>query len=93
MLSCIRHFFANNSHRYASHPAYDFSLGREVESPNILVGVRMGNYHQLSSVHLTPTADVAVSKSHEVNGAIEFRLLFLSTELSLDCITLNARAG
>jgi hypothetical protein len=45
VLPCGRHFLADNSHCYASHPAYDFSLRREVESPNILVRVRMGNYH------------------------------------------------
>src|SRR5882762_1537583 len=48
-LSNIRRFFANNLHRYSRHSAYDFSLRGVVKPPNILVGMRVGNYDQLAS--------------------------------------------
>jgi len=57
------------------------------------VGMRVGNYDQLSSVHLTPTANVAVSEFHEIHGAVEFRLPFLSADLPLACVYLHKRTG
>ena len=47
--SNARHFFASNLHRYSRHSAYDFSLRGVVKPPNILVGMRVGNYDQLAS--------------------------------------------
>src|SRR6266849_9127809 len=89
----VRLLFADNPHCYTGHPAYDFCLRWVVKSPNILVGMRVGNYDQLSTVHLTPTANVTVSEFHEIHGAVEFRLPFLSADLSLICVNLHKRTG
>src|SRR6266849_9254659 len=91
VLPCVRHFFPDNSHRYSSHPADDFSLRRVVKSPNILVGVRVGNYDQLTPIHLAPTANVTFSEFHEIDGTVKFCFPFLSSELSLACINLHER--
>src|SRR5712664_3531164 len=92
-LLAARYFFARNSHRYAGHPAYDFRLGGVVKSANILVRMRVGNYDQLTPVHLTPTADVTVSEFHEVDGTVELRTPSLSADLSLICVNLHKRTG
>ena len=70
VLPCVLHFFPCNSHRYSSHPAYDFSLSGVIKSPNILVGVRVGNYDQLTSIHLAPTANVTFSEFEVESGRV-----------------------
>src|SRR5258708_2230944 len=93
VLPCGRLFFADNSHGYTGHPAYDFCLRRVVKSANILVGMRVGNYDQLAPVHLTPTANVTVSQFHEVDGTVELRIPSLGADLSLICVNLHKRTG
>ena len=93
MLPRVRLFFVDNSHGYPGHPAYDFCLRRVVKSANILVGMRVGNYDQLTPVHLTPTANVTVSEFHEVDGTVELRIPFLRADLSLICVNLHKRTG
>src|SRR5882762_4732819 len=87
-LSNVRHFFANNLHRYSRHSAYDFSLRGVVKPPNILVGMRVGNHDQLTSVYLAPAANVAVSEFYEVDGTVEFCLPLLGTDFPLTSVNL-----
>src|SRR6266851_3347632 len=68
-------------------------LRRVVKSANILVGVRVGNYDQLTPVHLTPTANVTVSEFHEVDGTVELRTPSLGADRSLICVNLHKRTG
>lgn len=53
----------------------------------------MGNYHQLSPVHLAPTAYIPVSEFHKVHGAVEFCLPSLGADLLLACVNLDKRTG
>jgi hypothetical protein len=89
MLPWVRLFLADDSHGYTGHPAYDFCLSGMVKSANVLVGMRVGNYDQLTPVQLTPTADVTISEFHEIDGAVEFGLPFLSADLPLACVDLH----
>src|SRR5260370_3392451 len=64
-----------------------------VKSANVLVGMRVGNYDQLTPVQLTPTANVTVSQFREVNGTVKLRIPFLGADLSLLCVNLHERTG
>ena len=64
-----------------------------VKSANVLVGMRVGNYDQLTPVQLTPTANVTVSQFHEVDGTVKLRIPFLAADLSLICVNLHERTG
>src|SRR5258705_4930660 len=88
-LAAFRHLLPNNSHRHSSHPAYDLSLGRIVESANVLRRLWVRDDDQLAAVHLAPTANVAVAELHEIDGAVEFSLPFLRADLSFGVVNLN----
>lgn len=93
MISCVRHFVSYNSHCSSSHPAYDFSLRGVVESPNILAEGSMRYEHRLTPNHPAQLQRWRYRSSTKYRGRFELRPPFLSTELSLDCINLNKRAG
>src|SRR6266446_2341697 len=90
-LAAFRRLFPSNSHGYSSHPAYDFSLGRVVESANLLRRLWVRNDDQLSMVHLTPTANIPVAELHEIYGTVIFSSPFHDNDLSLAGVNLHQR--
>jgi hypothetical protein len=90
--SARRQFFSNNSHGNTGDPAYDFSMGRKIESPNLLLGMGVGNDHELAPIDLTSAADITVPQFHEIDRAIEFRRPFFRANFLLGSVDLHKRA-
>src|SRR6266404_2034741 len=82
----------HDSHRHSGHPAYDFSLRREVESANLLRRLWVRDDNQLTTVHLALTANIAIAELHEIDGTVKFSPPFLGADLPLAGVNLHQRA-